>query len=271
MRVLLLSRYGRLGASSRVRYYQFLPGLAEHGVEVDVSAFFDDGYLQRLYDRLPLQPTHLAAAYARRLLVMLRARRYDLLWIEKEILPWLPAGLERVLRWLRVPYIVDYDDATFHAYDLHRSRLVRAALGEKIDAVMRNAVLVTAGNAYLAERARRAGACRVEVVPTVVDMDSYAPRGERIDGSFAIGWIGSPSTAKYLRIVAPSLAEVCRAGGARLVVVGAQDPGLAGVPVEIRPWSEGGETEEIRRFDVGIMPLENGPWEWGKCGYKLVQ
>lgn len=24
-------------------------------------------------------------------------------------------------------------------------------------------------------------------------------------------------------------------------------------------------------MDIGIMPLEDGPWERGKCGYKLIQ
>ena len=28
---------------------------------------------------------------------------------------------------------------------------------------------------------------------------------------------------------------------------------------------------EINKFDVGIMPLFDEPWERGKCGYKLIQ
>ena len=60
----------------------------------------------------------------------------------------------------------------------------------------------------------------------------------------------------------------------RLVLIGAQ-PGLADafgtVPVEVLPWSEETEAEQVGRFDIGIMPLEDGPWEKGKCGYKLIQ
>src|SRR5690606_8857063 len=29
--------------------------------------------------------------------------------------------------------------------------------------------------------------------------------------------------------------------------------------------------EDVASFDIGIMPLRDGPWERGKCGYKLVQ
>src|SRR5258708_20287210 len=36
-------------------------------------------------------------------------------------------------------------------------------------------------------------------------------------------------------------------------------------------WSEDTEVESIHKFDVGIMPLKDSPWERGKCGYKLIQ
>ena len=36
-------------------------------------------------------------------------------------------------------------------------------------------------------------------------------------------------------------------------------------------WSESSEVALISDFDIGIMPLENSPWELGKCAYKLIQ
>jgi len=41
--------------------------------------------------------------------------------------------------------------------------------------------------------------------------------------------------------------------------------------VELREWSESTEIEDIESFDIGIMPLEESPWERGKCGLKLIQ
>jgi glycosyltransferase involved in cell wall biosynthesis len=40
---------------------------------------------------------------------------------------------------------------------------------------------------------------------------------------------------------------------------------------EVLPWSKDSEIVHIQSFDVGIMPLLEGPFERGKCGYKLVQ
>jgi len=75
---------------------------------------------------------------------MLRAGRFDAVWVEKEILPWVPAWLELGLFPAKVPLVVDYDDAVFHRYDQHQSSLVRTLLGRKIDRVMLRADLVVA-------------------------------------------------------------------------------------------------------------------------------
>ena len=37
------------------------------------------------------------------------------------------------------------------------------------------------------------------------------------------------------------------------------------------PWTEDSEVATLSDFDVGIMPLIDGPFERGKCGYKLIQ
>ncbi len=271
MDVLLLSRFGRLGASSRIRFYQFLPLFAAEGIRVDVAPLLDDGYLQRQYQGKPPSLPRIGAAYLHRLRRLLGSRRYDLIWLEKELLPWIPAWGEACLRSMGIPYVVDYDDAVFHTYDLHPNRWVRRLLGRKIDAVMHHAALVTAGNHYLADRARRAGAPQVEVIPTVVDLERYSVRPARGRAAFTVGWIGSPHTARYLHGMREALAEFCRSADARLVVVGAPEFELKGVPVETRAWMEDREVADIQGFDVGIMPLADRPWEQGKCGYKLIQ
>jgi hypothetical protein len=37
------------------------------------------------------------------------------------------------------------------------------------------------------------------------------------------------------------------------------------------PWSEAEEVAAISACDIGIMPLADGVFERGKCGYKLIQ
>ena len=76
--------------------------------------------------------------------MLLACNRYDLVWIEKEIFPALPALAERALHALGVKTIVDYDDAAYTWYQHNPNWLIRTVLGRKIDAVCRAADTVVA-------------------------------------------------------------------------------------------------------------------------------
>lgn len=268
--VLALTRYARTGASSRVRFEQFLPALSELNIEVVVAPLLPDGYVQALQQGERLRAAMLSA-YFNRVTLAMRSGRYDVLWVEKEVLPWFPAWCERSLLPAHIPIVLDYDDAVFHTYDLHRNRAVRLLLGRKHADLMRRAAVVVCGNAYLADYAQNAGAPRVEVVPTVVDTELYAvsSHSERISGC-VIGWIGQRSTAAFLQPLARLFSKLRSTQGLEFHAVGI-DAAALGLPMTSSPWTEATEVAAIRRFDVGIMPLPDEPFERGKCGYKLIQ
>jgi glycosyltransferase involved in cell wall biosynthesis len=269
--VLALTRYERLGASSRIRFLQFLPALESKGFTFDVQPLLDNDYVRSLYGGPAVGAANIIGAYARRFRALMRRNRmkYDLIWLEKEALPWLPTFME-IARLQGLPYVVDYDDAWFHRYENH---WLSPLLGHKIDAVMRVAHTVVAGNDYLARRARQAGARHVEIVPTAIDLDRYRdlPTASAGEGA-TIGWIGIPLNAHYLTIIEPALRTVAVAAPIRLHVVGAPvPPQFDSIPAESFLWTEDSEIARIAAFDIGIMPLHDTPWERGKCAYKLLQ
>ena len=271
MRILALTRYEDQGPSSRVRFYQYLPYLKSQEIEVQLAPLLDNNYIRNLYTGKRTSALSVLRSYLQRIGWLLRSSSFDLLWIEKELLPWFPAWAESLLARAGVPYVVDYDDAVFHRYDMHTSGVVRAFLGNSIDRVMRHSTVVVAGNEYLAERARQVGAKRIEYLPSVVDANQYSVSSLKTD-DFRIGWIGSPITAPYLDLIRPALQDVIQQTGARLVLIGAGqiDP-LPGVPNEIHSWSLDREVGDIQSMEIGIMPLPDLPFERGKCGYKLIQ
>jgi glycosyltransferase involved in cell wall biosynthesis len=269
-RLHLLTRYDTMGASSRVRFFQFVPLLRRQlqGIDLVTNCLLSDNYLDRKYSRRPAW-LEVLRGYASRLRHLL-ATRLDICWIEKELWPWAPAWFELLFLRHR-PYAIDLDDAIFHNYDQHRSRMVQLLMGGKIDRLMRQATHVLAGNAYLAERARRAGARSVKLLPTVIDLTRYRPKlpAPGCD-AVRIVWIGSPATVGYLSLVLPVLADLASERDVELWTIGAnaEAPGLRTISV---PWSEATEAEAIAACDIGIMPLHDSCWERGKCGYKLIQ
>ena len=49
MKLTMFTRYSTLGASSRYRYYMYAARMRDAGEAVDISPFFDNKYLWRLY------------------------------------------------------------------------------------------------------------------------------------------------------------------------------------------------------------------------------
>lgn len=272
MKLLILSRYSRLGASSRLRMIQYWPYLTELGFDIEWASFFDDDYLEALYAGRLMRASS-ASYFLRRILRLARPISADLIWLEKEALPWFPWFLEKLLIARNIPLISDYDDAVFHRYDLHRSPFIRATLGKKIDQVMKHSALVTAGNDYLFDRALTASAPVIEILPTVVDMSKYAlawPRGD--ERSPRIGWIGTPETwTNFVLPMKEMLREAAVGNGMIFRAVGASQSFAEEPGIEFLPWSEETEIQTIHGMDIGIMPLPQTPWAMGKCGYKLIQ
>jgi glycosyltransferase involved in cell wall biosynthesis len=275
LKVLFLPKYAQLGASARHRAYQYLPALKASGIRCSIQPLLSDRYLEELYASGRKSKRLLLLAFARRIATVLGAiiTRPDVVIIHIELLPYCPPLLELLLWLFRVRFIVDNDDALFHQYDDHPNRLVRFLVGGKIATVMRRSNLVIAGNQYIAEYARGAGARAVEVIPTVIDIDRYRVEGaepaER--PTFVVGWIGSPSTAKYVIGIASALRSAAQQHRLKLVMIGSGAIEMPGIDVEVHPWSEATEVAWINSFDVGIMPLPDNPWERGKCGFKLIQ
>ncbi len=260
-----------MGASSRLRTYQFLPLWEEAGYGVRVASFFNGGYLKDVYGQRRPSVWNVLGCYFRRFWVLMGAWRYDLIWVEKELFPYLPAWAEWLLAKLGPGYVVDYDDAVFHRYDTQGNYLVRNLLGRKIDRVMARAKTVFAGNEYLAQRAKAAGAKSVILLPTVIDPNRYRKKEAHASGKVWIGWIGSPSTLKYVKAIKQELEEVCREANAGLLLVNGHDGFSFQGDLKMIPWTEAGEVEAILQMDIGIMCLPDNEWERGKCAYKLIQ
>lgn len=248
---------------------QYFPTLASAGLDAQVQPLFDDGKLAARYRKGGYDLATLIGCYNQRLLSLLNHRKFDLIWIEKEALPWLPAWLEKLLL-SGTPSVLDFDDAVFHHYDQHRLSVVRHLYGKRIDRLMAKASLVVCGNDYLAQRAKQAAAPWVEVLPTVIDLERYPLNSRKESFVPRIVWIGSPSTVKYLGVLQEPLQALAKKMPFQLRVIGG-DFKLDGVQTESLPWTEVTEVRDIMECDVGVMPLENTPWERGKCGYKLIQ
>lgn len=252
-----------------IQYFQYA---VIYDFHIDTNHFFNDDQLSNRYKKGSYSLFSLLYSYFRRIYFLFNLRKYDFIWIEKELFPWAPAIFE--LFFLRhIRYILDYDDAVFHNYDRHKLFLIRFLLGTKIQKLMAKSTLVICGNKYLASYAIDSGARNVKIVPTVIDLKRYPPKNQNFDlknNLKRIVWVGSPSTVRYLKLIEGSLRILAKEYDFVLRVIGAVIT-IDGVKVECVEWSEETEVSLISECAVGVMPLTKSYWENGKCGYKIIQ
>jgi hypothetical protein len=273
MRIAAFTKYGPMAASTRHRLLQYLPHLADAGIEVTHLPLLPDAYVRAVSTGSGYSRARTAGHYLQRLRQVLSGTDADVIWIYGELFPFLPSAWEELVFRHRKPVIYDCDDAFFYAYSAHRNPLVRRLLGRKLDRLMRGAAAASCGNGHLQDYVSRFSRKTI-LLPTVVDTQVYRPR---VDGNagqpVTIGWIGSSSTWGYMQPLLPLLRELAATRGIRVRVVGAghaaQGESFPGL--DLVEWNERREVEEVQRMDIGISLVPDDPWVQGKCGLKLVQ
>lgn len=294
MKILIFPRYDFSQASTRVRVLQYLPFLNEAGIDVEIFPIINFDGISGRTNSLKFWKSRLKSYYRVGKRLFQEKGKNSLIHLHSELFPFIPFWLEYgyMLFLGKRKYIIELDDAWFHRYDAHDSPIIRLFLGRKINLLMRLSVLVIAGNQYIADRASLAGAKRVEIIPTVVDVEKYKdyllsskkkqPTSNKAVISALketlnyknkpiIGWIGSPATTKFLLTITNVIKLLNEKGVANFVAIGADSLQVKGLPIKVIPWNEQIELEILYQFDIGIMPLSDSLFERGKCGYKLIQ
>ena len=277
VRILFVTQYGVLAASSRTRVFQYLPYLKELGAECRVLTVLPDitgsqllvtsqSWRKLLYYVWASWRTFFCGLGA-----FWIARKSDLVLIQKVILP-------APLRWLfahcPTPLVYDFDDAIFTTEVRRQNWLAswkerRNSIG--VPAMLRLCSLALLENDYTASFAAR-HCPRIDQITGPIDTDHYCPGPQKHRREVVLGWIGSASTSAYLDLVREPLKELARRlPQVRLCIVGAEQIEVQDIATEAKPWQIESEVEDLQNFDIGLMPMPDDPWTRGKGGYKLLQ
>jgi glycosyltransferase involved in cell wall biosynthesis len=247
---------GKNVASARFRVRQLIPVLSSLGVEVHEFVPPISKYPPRWKW---LRPFWGIGALVVRLPAVCKSHFYDIVLFQRELISTFVTLEPLAGR----PRVLDVDDAIF----IYRSGKMAARL-----AGLSN--LVICGNNFLAERFSNWNTHTI-VIPTPVDIHRFKPLCRGTTKRTVIGWIGSSSNFKYLYHIEGVLEEiVVKFPNVYIRVIADRKPkfkGRLGDKLEWIPWSPETEVSALQDISVGIMPLQNGEWERGKCSYKMLQ
>lgn len=267
MRILFLPKYHYEGPSSRYRTHKYITYFKEKGNEVSIKPLFRDNYVKKLYSGKNNSIISKAIDYINRFRYIIKnGKKFDLLVIEKELFPFVPYTIEKILL-NNMKYTLDFDDAISIRY---KNRFfINKIFGNKINKLARKSNLVTVGNHWYWNEIKYG---KLAYLPTVIDINDYSYNKCLLVEyeKPIIVWIGSPATVKYLDILKNIFIKLSKNYDFKLRIIGAQIH-INGLDIECLTWSADKEFEYIYESDIGIMPLSNSEWEKGKCGFKIIQ
>lgn len=275
-RILLLCPHPvGVAPGQRLKYEQYFDYLRENGFEIKVSPFQTRALWEILYKpgRFWQKVFWVSYGYAVRTFDLLRMPLYDGVFVFLLVTPLGPPVFERLSRLLARKVVYDIDDLVFLNRTSAANRLIAPLRGpSKYFYMMKCADHVITCTPYLDEVVRKYNA-RTTDISSTIDTDTYLPKTTcRNAGRLVIGWSGSFSTSPYLKLLEAPLRKLRDRGiDFLLLVIGDPTFTMEGLDVEALPWVEATEVRDLSRLDIGLYPLPDEQWVYGKSGLKALQ
>ena len=247
MKVLFLIQ-GFSVAASRYRVLQYIPYLRSEGVETRVT----------LYPRTLKENIKFLKEVGHYDIVFLQRKRFN----QPRLL---------LLRKKAKRIIYDFDDAVMYRNSKAKNpfSLTRK---KRFIKMIKASDFIIAGNEFLRSEVLPYNN-NVEVIPTPINHHRYSPKNYHIKKErVTIGWIGDHGSIHYLEKMRPIFDRIAiNHPEVELKIVCDTFFDCERMKVIKKFWTHEEEVSDLQSFDIGIMPLMDDPWSWGKCGLKIIQ
>jgi len=229
--------------------------------------------------RILYQPGHRVAkatemirGYVDRLRLLRNLDDYDAVFVYREAALLGPAFLERMIARRGKPIIYQLDDPLYVPYrSPSNGYLSYLKFFGKIAEIIRISRVVIVNSSHIYEYAGQYNN-NIWRIPSIVDIEKYVfcPRvGEST--AVSIGWSGSPTTVANVRLIADALRELARRVDHRVYLIGSAEFDLPGVEYTAQKWRAETEVEDLRKIEVGMLPLPMTEWNKRKFYMKSAQ
>lgn len=266
-----------MAPGQRLKYEQYFGYFRQNGFEVNVRPFMSVRFQNIVYKKgfFIEKVFWTAVGYFKRFFQLFTLSRYDVVYIFLWVTPFGPPVFEWLYKRISKRVIYDIDDLVYLPASRSNANGFIAGIKGKNKPIflMKTADHVITCTPYLDNFVRRYNSATTDISSTI-NTDEYRPKQDyRIkDQKIILGWSGSHSTSKYLHLLEPVFFALKKENVPfKLLVMGDADFFIDGIEIEALPWKKSYETETINRFDIGLYPLPDEEWVYGKSGLKALQ
>jgi len=271
MNILFILPYPIDAGSTRQRVLQFFPYLEKNSIRCYARSFVSSDFYKIIYrpGKIYQKMIYTLKSVKSRIKDLNDLINYNVVFIQKEASPFGTTFIERGMS-TKKPIVYDFDDAVYLKNPSQKSAYPILRNPSKTATIIKLSTNVIAGNQYLADYARKYNS-NVHIIPTCIDTDYYKPVcGEQEKKKIVIGWIGSHSTISYLFDIKDVLRAVSKKHNCVFKIVADLSIDLD-LRADFKQWRLDEECNDLRTFDIGIMPVPDNEWTRAKCGYKIIQ
>jgi glycosyltransferase involved in cell wall biosynthesis len=258
----------------RLKYEQYFEFLRDNNYDIQVSSFMTESFQKIVYSKgnYLRKAIWTVVGYFRRFYDLLRMPFYDGVYVFLSVTPFGPTFFEFLTRMLNKNIIYDIDDMVFLKTKSVYNQPVSALKGKgKMIYMMKHSKHIITCTDVLDAYARRYNQNTTNISSTI-NTDTYLPINRYNNSNqLVIGWSGSHSTSQYLYLLERVLKKISDTHSVKILVIGDASFHIDGVELEVLPWRESTEVDDLRRIDIGLYPLPDEPWVYGKSGLKAMQ
>lgn len=260
------------GASARYRALQHVPRLGRwYDVDVIRPAPQPPESVDRSVHARAAFFVRQGARYAVRTAQLhQRLPGHDAVLVQRGAFSLGPGTVVRPVERFEGRVVVDLDDAVFHvsAGMASRGTAARWLYGpHQVRRLLDRADAIVVSTQQLAD-SLPVGTHVDAVLPTVPDPVRYEPKVHAETPCPVVGWVGNAGNLPHLALIDDAVSALRRARTAEVEIV-SSEPWRP--DVRFRRWTLLQETEDLLRFDIGVMPLFDSPYSRAKSAFKLTQ
>lgn len=262
--------------SQRFRFEQYIDFLQKNGYDYTFSYLLSSKQDKMFYGKgnTLKKFLFLLQKFFYRLNDVIKARNYDLVFIQREAFFLGPAFFEFLLSKIKTPFIFDFDDSIWLPNVSNANKKFNGLKNYgKTAKIIKYADMIFAGNNYLANYASEYNN-NIKIIPTTIDTNEYINNCKtKNNDKVVIGWSGSITTIQHFEFALPFLKKIKSKYGNKIEIKVIGDGSYFNEELNVKglPWLKEDEIQELSSMDIGIMPLPDDKWARGKCGLKGIQ
>jgi glycosyltransferase involved in cell wall biosynthesis len=243
------------------------------GVKLDYAPFETEKLRKIIYERGKRfsKAAEMVRGYIDRLGLLKKLDDYDAVFVYREAALLGPAFLEKAIA-RRKPIIYQLDDPLFVPYrSPSNGYLSYLKFFGKIKEIIKVSKVVMVNSSHIRQYAEQYNN-NIYQVPSIVDTSKFVYKPHESNGKrVCVGWSGSPTTLHNLKMVEVPLQRISDLGMSDIHFIGGEKFDLQGVNYTAQKWNGATEVEDLRRIQIGLVPLPDHPWNPYKFIMKTAQ